>query len=455
MARILIVDDEQSMRDFLRLMLERQKYVVTTAANGELAKRALAEHDYDMVITDVMMPDITGIELLEHVKRVSPDTAVIVITAYASHDTAVEAMKLGAEDYITKPFNVDEFSIIIRRSLQRKKLAEENVQLRQQLGKEFRFENIIGKSRPMIELYNIISRVATTPTTVLITGESGTGKELVAKAIHFNSPRAENRFVSINCGALPETLLESELFGYEKGAFTGAERTRIGLFESASGGTLFLDEIGNTPYPMQVKLLRAMQERRIRRVGGTDEIPVDVRIIAATNVDLDTLVKGGSFREDLYYRVNVIRILLPPLRERQEDVMLLALHFLDKYASASQRPIRGFADSARSRLEAYSWPGNVRELENAIERAVALETGEVITEAALPDNIRFAAPMRQTDQVHIPLEGIDLEEYLEELRKKFVLRAMEISGNRQTEAARLLGMTPRSIRYLLDKYDLK
>jgi two-component system, NtrC family, response regulator PilR len=454
MASILIVDDEQSMRDFLRVMMQKQGYDVQTASSGSEAKERMRAGGIDLVVTDVMMPDVSGIDLLEHIKREMPDTSVIVITAYASHDTAVEAMKLGAEDYITKPFNVDEFAIIVRRTLQRKELAEENVQLRRELKREHSFENIIGKSRPMIELFNVIERVAATPTTVLITGDSGTGKELVARAIHFNSPRADKRFISVNCGALPDTLLESELFGYEKGAFTGADRRKIGLFESAAGGTLFLDEIGNTPSPMQVKLLRAMQERRLRRVGGTEEIPVDVRIIAATNVDLEELVEEGTFREDLYYRVNVIRINIPPLRERREDIMLLALHFLDKFASAANRPIRGFSDSARRLLESYRWPGNVRELENAIERAVALEAGEVITEASLPDSIRHSET-RKPEEIVIPPEGIDLEKHLEELRKSYVQRAMDLCDNRQTDAARLLQMTPRSLRYLLDKYDLK
>jgi two-component system response regulator PilR (NtrC family) len=455
MARILVVDDEQSMRDFLRMMLSKQEYEVVTAASGDEAKRELEAGDFDMVITDIKMPDMTGIELLEHCKQVTPKTPVIIITAYASHDTAVEAMKLGAEDYITKPFNVDEFSIIVRRSLQRKQLAEENIMLRRELQREHSFENIVGKSRPMIELFRMIERVAATPSTVLITGESGTGKELVARAIHFNSPRADHRFVSINCGGLPETLLESELFGHEKGAFTGADRTKIGLFESAGGGTLFLDEIGNTPMSMQVKLLRAMQERRIRRVGGNDERPVDVRLIAATNVNLERLVKDGKFREDLYYRVNVIHIVIPPLRERREDIMLLALHFLDKYASAAGRPIRGFADSARRCLEAYSWPGNVRELENAIERSVALEPGEVITADSLPEQIRAVRPPEGHEDINIPDTGFDLEEYLEGLRRLYVATAMAKAENKQTKAADLLGMTTRSLRYLLDKYDLR
>ena len=455
MARILVVDDEQSMRDFLRMMLEKQDYEVITSPSGTEALNEIRKSAVDLVITDIKMPDMGGIELLERVKKVNPETGVIVITAYGSHETAVEAMKLGAEDYITKPFDVDEFSIIIRRSLQRKQLAEENILLRRELQKEHSFESIIGKSRPMIELFKLIERVAATPSTVLITGESGTGKELVAKAIHFNSPRAEHRFVSINCGALPETLLESELFGHEKGSFTGADRTKAGLFESASGGTLFLDEIGNTPIPMQVKLLRAMQERKIRRVGDTRERPVDARVIAATNVDLENLIQQGSFRKDLYYRVNVICINLPPLRERREDIMLLAMHFLDKYAAAAELSIRGFADSARRYLENYDWPGNVRELENAIERAVALETTDVITSASLPDSIRSAGAPEVIDHQGLPEEGFDMEGRLEELRKHYVIAAMERSRNKQNRAAKMLGITARSLRYLLDKYDLR
>ena len=455
MARILIVDDEQSMRDFLRVMLEKQNYQVTVASSGLKAKDHLIEMDYDLVITDVMMPDITGIQLLEFCQQHCPETPVIVITAYASHDTAVEAMKLGADDYITKPFNVDEFGIIVRRSIQRKQLAEENVQLKKELEKGHTFENIIGKSRPMIQLFNIIERISSTPTTVLITGDSGTGKELVAKAIHFNSPRSQKRFVSINCGALPESLLESELFGYEKGSFTGADKRKIGLFESAEGGTVFLDEIGTTPMTMQVKLLRAMQERKIRRVGGTEEIPIDIRIIAATNEDLEDEVKKGNFREDLYYRVNVIRINMPPLKDRQEDIMLLALHFLEKFTNLASRPIRGFSDSARRSLESYHWPGNVRELENAVERAVALETGNVITASSLPDNISSAAPKLRDTKVTLPREGFDLEAHMEEIRKGYVIQAMENAEGKQVKAAKLLGLTPRSLRYLLDKYELK
>jgi two-component system response regulator PilR (NtrC family) len=453
--KILIVDDERSMRDFLRKMLEKQDYEVKAVGSGADALAELQSESFDLMITDIRMPDISGIELMEQSKRISPDTIVIVITAYASHDTAVEAMKLGAEDYVTKPFDVDEFSIIVRRALTRKRLAEENVLLRKELQREHRFENIIGKSRPMIELFRLIERVAATPSTVLINGESGTGKELVARAIHYNSPRNSHPFVSINCGALPETLLESELFGHEKGSFTGADRTKPGLFESAGGGTLFLDEIGNTPMSMQVKLLRAMQERRIRRVGGTEERAVDVRIIAATNVDLEKLVAEGSFREDLYYRVNVIKIDLPPLRKRREDIMLLALHFLDKYAAAAGRPIRGFAESARRGLESYSWPGNVRELENAIERAVALETSDVVTAASLPDHVSSSKILPSGEAMDIPAEGFDMERHLDSLRRNYLKAAMERADGRQTRAAELLGLSTRSLRYLLDKFKMK
>jgi len=455
MAQILIVDDEQSMRDFLSVMLKKSNYDVSTAADGTEAKKLIDSEEFDLVITDVMMPDISGIDILEYVKSRHPETAVLIITAYASHDTAVEAMKLGAEDYITKPFNIDEFSLIVNRSLQRKQLAEENIALRKELQREHAYESIVGKSRPMIELFNLIERIAATPTTVMITGESGTGKELVARAIHFNSRRSKHRFVSINCGALPESLLESELFGYEKGAFTGADKRKTGLFEAADGGTVFLDEIGETPHPMQVKLLRTMQERTIRRVGGHDEIPVDVRIIAATNVDLEELVNSGEFREDLYYRVNVIRVALPSLRERSEDIMLLSLHFLDKYATLAGRAMNGFAESARRCLENYHWPGNVRELENAIERAVALEPNQVITEASLPDTVRQASQNNAPKSVSIPNEGFELEPYLEDLRMTYVKKAMDITVGKQTEAAKLLGMSTRSLRYLLDKYDLK
>src|SRR5438132_2321152 len=390
-ARVLVVDDEKSMRDLLSITLEKEGYDVLTAAGGEAAIEALRRDATDAVITDLRMPKVDGLQVLRAAKEISPDVAVIVLTAVASTETAVEAMKLGAYDYITKPFKLDEVSLIVRNALERKRLRDENLYLRKQLETQHRFENIIGKSGRILEVFDTIRKISDSPSTAMITGESGTGKELVARAIHFNSLRRDRPFVAVNCGAVPETLLESELFGHMRGAFTGADSNKKGLMEVAEGGTIFLDEIGETTPSMQVKLLRVLQDRRFRRLGGTEEVQADIRVISATNQDLQKLVANGRFREDLFYRINVIQMHLPPLRERREDIPILADHFLSKYAEQMKKPVRSVAHDSLALLQAYAWPGNVRELENVIERAVALEQTPAVLPDSLPLHIRGAA----------------------------------------------------------------
>ncbi|MEE9219330.1 MAG: sigma-54 dependent transcriptional regulator, partial [Acidobacteriota bacterium] len=368
---------------------------------------------------------------------------------------AIEALKLGACDYVIKPFNVDELKIVIRNALERRRLVSENQELKKELRGRYRFEELIGRSAKMKSVLALVEKIASTSSTVLIQGESGTGKELVARAIHFNSARAERAFISINCGALPDELLESELFGHTKGSFTGAVASKKGLFEVADGGTLFLDEIGDTSAAMQVKLLRVLQERRIRRVGGTEEIPVDVRVIAATNQDLAQGVRERRFREDLFYRINVIPLQLPPLREKREDIPVLAEHFLVKMRSQMRRPVRGISRRSMELLESYHWPGNVRELENAIERAVALESADTIQPQSLPGEVRQEGETRPpAPGIELREEGVDLESRLEELRCRTMRQALEKCDGVQSHAARLLGMSFRSFRYFAKKYGL-
>jgi two-component system response regulator PilR (NtrC family) len=370
--RILIVDDELSMRDMLVILLKKEGLDVRPAGSRAEAAAVLREGPVDLVLTDVKLPDGDGLEILRHVKAASPETAVVVMTAFGTTEMAVAARKLGAEAYILKPFDVDELRIVVRDALANRSLREENIRLRREVGQAYGLDRVIGVSEVMASLFEMVRAIAPTSSTVLITGESGTGKELVARAIHGLSSRSDGPFVSVNCGALPDTLLESELFGYVKGAFTDARQSKKGLFEAAHGGTLFLDEVGETSLAMQVKLLRALQERRIRRVGGTDETEVDVRVISATNAPLEELVKQKRFREDLYYRLQVIPIHTPPLRERREDIPLLAQHFLERFARVMDKRVAKISDETLRILERHSWPGNVRELENVIERAVAL-----------------------------------------------------------------------------------
>jgi len=449
--RVLVVEDERSMRDLLALMLRKEGYGVETADGGVQATSRLAKEGFDLVITDVSMPGMTGLELLRHVRRTSPDASVILMTAYGTKETAIEALNEGAAYYVEKPFDLDEMKVVVKKTLDQKRIASENADLKSEnrglkaeLQGRYRFDGLVGKSAKMRTIFQLIERVAGTGSTIMISGESGTGKELIARAIHYNSGRGDRAFVSINCGALPDELLESELFGHMKGSFTGAVATKKGLFEVADGGTIFLDEIGETSPATQIKLLRVLQERTIRRVGGTEEIPVDVRVITATNQDLDAMVREKRFREDLFYRINVIPIRMPALREKPEDIPALAEHFLEKCRAAMGKTLQGISEEAMVHLEGYAWPGNVRELENVIERAVALEAGDVIGAESLPRELRSGRPE----------SGIDLETHLEDLRRRYMVEAMERCHGVQTRAAEFLGMTFRSFRYFAKKYGL-
>ncbi|MBI4161315.1 MAG: sigma-54-dependent Fis family transcriptional regulator [Acidobacteria bacterium] len=452
--RLLIVDDEQGMRDLLSIMLRKEGYAVDLAATGEEALEKISRDVYDLIVTDISMPGVDGIGVLRRVREIAPDLPTIVITAYASTESAIEALKLGAYDYIVKPFDVEEFKIVIGNALERKRLERENQYLRRELHEQYRFEGFVGKSPKMREIFSLVERIAGTNSTVLVSGESGTGKELIARATHYNSPRRDRPFVSINCGALTDPLLESELFGHMKGSFTGAVTTKKGLFEVADGGTLFLDEIGETSPAMQIKLLRVLQERRIRRVGGTEEIEVDVRVIAATNQELEALVEERKFREDLFYRINVIQIRMPPLREKKEDIPDLVRHFLNKYSRLVGKQVEGITPEAEGCLTRYGWPGNVRELENTIERAVALETTPRIQVENLTQAIRQNGRGRTEFPTSLPEDGVALEEHLEKLRARFMLEALERANGVQSRAAELLGMSFRSFRYFAKKYSL-
>jgi len=460
LSRILVVDDEESMRQLLEIALGKEGYRLTLAESGRKATEIFDKSSYDLVISDIKMPDMSGVEVLRHVKETDPSVPVIMITAYASAETAVEALRLGAYDYLTKPFKLEELKANIRNALEKVRLKRENETLKRELKKTQGLDSMLGGSPVMLELFEHIKSVATTNSTVLITGESGTGKELAAKAMHVRSPRASEPFVSINCGALPETLLESELFGHLKGSFTGATTNHKGLFEVAHRGTILLDEIAEMSPTMQVKFLRVLQEKKIRRIGSTEEIEVDVRILAATNKDLERAVQDRTFREDLYYRLNVIPIHMPPLRERREDIPLLATHFLAKSSASTKKNLTKISEEAMERLSVYDWPGNVRELENVIERAVALETSGVILPERLPDKIRDfgTAPAPAPAAVStegFPDEGIDFGEKVSNLERSLLAGAMEKAGGVQTKAARLLNMNLRSFRYLLQKYGLR
>ena len=449
--RILIVDDEESLLEFLRLLFEEEGFEVTTAPSLAEGRARAAERDHDLILCDITMPDGNGLDLLREVKLRDPHAAVIMMTAYSSTESAIEAMKRGAYDYISKPFDVEELKVLAERALEKTALEEQNVYLRRELEGRYGFPNIIGVSRRMREIFSLVERVAKTGSTVLIHGESGTGKELIARAIHFAGPRSGGKFLSINCGALPENLLESELFGHVKGAFTGAVREKKGLFQEADQGTLFLDEIGEMTPAMQVKLLRALQERTVRRVGSTREETVDVRIIAATNQNLEARIAEGEFREDLYYRIHVIPVDLPPLRHRREDIPLLVEHFLKKFSEQMglAEPKRISVDAVRV-FEGYQWPGNVRELENVIERAVALSAEPTITTRDLPAELFESRPIGDR-AVTLPDEGLDLEAYLESIRVQLMTQALDRTGGVQTQAAELLGISFRSFRYYAKK----
>ncbi len=457
MSRILVVDNEKSMREMLSIALKKEGYEVETARNGEVAVEMVESSDYDVVITDINMPRSNGIDVLNAVNRVRPETPVIMMTGYASPETAVETMKKGAYDYITKPFNMEDFKLVIRNASEKKQLTEENTYLKSALKNKYQFGNIIGKNEGMKKVFDYIEKVSNSNATVLIGGESGTGKELVAKALHYNSSRKNYPFISINCGAVPENLLESELFGHEKGAFTSADSTKIGLMEAAHKGTFFLDEVYDAPLSIQVKLLRVLQEREMTRVGGTQPIKVDLRILAATNRDLAEGVKQKVFREDLYYRLKVITIELPPLRKRKEDIPLLVQHFLNKYNEQHDRDhmIQGIGPEALKCLENYAWPGNIRELENTIERAVVLETGDLIGISSLPEEI-FKAPS-PVDNLVPSIEGdppVDLEKTLDGIEKSMLLGALSKTDGMINKAAKLLNLSFRSMRYRVKKHNI-
>ncbi len=454
MDRILIVDDEKGMRDLLSIMLRNDGRRVDAAESATRARELVSKTSYDLIISDIAMPDGSGVDVLRAAKEIQPDTIVILITAYASTESAIEALKLGAYDYIIKPFDIEEMRIVLKNALERRQLERENTLLKRELKESSRFDDLVGESPAMEKVRAMLDRVASTNSTVLIWGESGTGKELAARAIHRRSPRRAKQFVSINCGALPDELLESELFGHVKGSFTGAVATKKGLFEVADGGTIFLDEIGDTSPAMQIKLLRVLQEREIRRVGGTEQLEVDVRVIAATNQDLESLVREKRFREDLFYRINVIAIQMPPLREKREDIPVLANHFLAKCTRMMGKKIREISPEAMRQLMEYGWPGNVRELENVIERAVALET----TDQIMPGSFSRDVTARTDSVAPLPAvledRGIDLETQLEQLRERFMNEALSRTHGVQTRAAELLGMSFRSFRYFAKKYNL-
>lgn len=454
MEKILIVDDERSMRDVLSIMLKRAGYAVTVATDAEEAIGEINKEIFDLVITDLKMPKGSGLDVLKSVKAASPETMVLVVTAFASTESAVEAMKQGAYDFLTKPFQVDEVQLIVKNALEKRRLSTENVLLKREMASHSSFARIIGQSEAMQKVFDVVRKVADTRSNVLVCGESGTGKELIARAIHFHSARSQQPFVTVNCSALPETLLESELFGHMKGSFTGAVANKAGLFEVANGGTIFLDEIGETTLATQVKLLRVIQEREFRRVGGNQDVKVDVRIIAATNRDLERAVADGTFREDLYYRLDVIPIRLPPLRERTGDIPLLTQHFLEQLSRESGRQVPVLTPESMRILQSHEWRGNVRELENLIERVVAFYTGSPITDEDVRGWLhRPSAPQPYSSD--LPPEGLDLENYINNIEKELLLKALERAKWVKKKAARLLHLNTRSFRYRLEKYAIK
>jgi two-component system, NtrC family, response regulator PilR len=456
MASILVCDDQRSICEMLDISLRKEGHRVETVNAGEAAKKKLSSANYEVLITDIKMPQTDGIEVLRFARQSSPDTSVILITAVEDYEAAVQAVRVGAFDYIHKgPGLMEELKVSVGRALRTLTLQRENFAFKRDAASRNSLDNIIGQSPAVEKLKATIRTIAPTSSTVLIYGESGTGKELVARAVHACSPRSSEPFVSINCGAFPETLLESELFGYVKGAFTGANQNKLGLFEVANGGTIFLDEISEMSVSMQVKLLRVLQERSIRPVGGTQEAAIDVRVIAATNKDLNEMVRASTFREDLYYRVSVIPIQVPPLRERREDLELLANHFLKKYAAAAQKSIVRLAPESLDGLKSYDWPGNVRELENTIERAVALETGQELNvqlDSGSP-RLRNAASAASSVPSVTP-DGLDFEKYVAQIERSLIESALEQTGGVQTRAAELLKVSYRSFRHLLKKYDI-
>ena len=450
--KILVVDDEPGMRSLLHKVLTKEGYFVTTAEAGEDAIEAMAGEDFDLAVLDIEMPGMNGIELLKRIKASAPGLNVVMITAYGSLQSAVDAMRLGAYDYLTKPFQMEEIKLVVEKALERERLMSENRALHEELEGHYRFTGIIGKSPKMEEVYGLVESVAATNASVLIQGESGTGKELIARSIHYNSRRKDRPLVILNCAALAEGVLESELFGHEKGAFTGAIKQKSGRFELAHHGTLFLDEIGDIPIPTQIKLLRVLQEHEFERVGGEKTIRVDVRIIAATNKDLMAAVKEGRFREDLYYRLNVLTVNMPPLRERREDIPELARYFLKRFAAETGKKLAGIEDRAMEMLARYDWPGNVRELENIVERAVVLEKGPMVTPASLPISLQGEGGAGGT--VSVPEGKGSITDMLEYMERQLIVKALKDSDGSQTAAAAALGLKRSTLRYKLEKYGL-
>ncbi|MEW6542124.1 MAG: sigma-54 dependent transcriptional regulator [Nitrospirota bacterium] len=451
-AKILVVDDDAVARDLLVEALRKEGYGVESVADGHEAIRRGRETKFDLVLTDMRMGAVDGMTVLREFKQFSPETSTVLLTAFGSMEGAIEAIKQGAYDYLAKPFKKEEIKLVVRRALEHNRLVRENTRFREELREREGRSQLVGSSPPMLEVYKLVARVAGGKSTVLLEGESGTGKELIAHAIHANSPRRDRAFVPVNCAALPETLLESELFGHEKGAFTGAVGAKPGLFETADGGTLFLDEIGDVGSSVQVKLLRVIQDQEVRRVGGTGASKVDVRIIAATHRNLEALVKEGRFREDLFYRLNVVRIVLPPLRERREDVPMLAHHFLQKF-SAGSAPIMGFVPETLALLQRYRWPGNVRELENVIERAVSLSHGPLIMPDDLPEAVRRAGAEPWSEAAGQgagePLATLD------EMEKRHLLKALRETGGNKARAAKLLGIDRRTLYRMAERFGLE
>ena len=452
-ASILVVDDEEVMRDVLQTLLEQHGHEVRLAADGAEALVLAQAQSFDAAIVDVMLPEIGGIELLEELKKLDAELAVLMITAFASVETAIDAMRKGAFDYVAKPFKHDELLHILNNALKQRRLQDENRQLRTALKDQARFTDIVGKSPRMLEVFGLITQAAPSRSTILVMGESGTGKELVAKAIHANSNRADKPFVVVNSGNLPPDLLESNLFGHVRGAFTGAIQAKKGLFEIADRGTLFFDEIGNIPVDTQAKLLRVMQEREFMRLGGVDTLRVDVRIVAATNVDLKRAVEEGRFREDLYYRLNVICVQLPPLRNRKEDIPALVTHFVQKYAEENEKLVTGVTPEAMQVLLDYDWPGNVRELENVIERGVVLTTDEQIDRGLIPDHVR-QTPTFHVPQLVVPPEGINLRDVISGFERRLIESTLEATAGVQKEAARLLGLKPTTLNEMIKRHNI-
>ncbi|MCA2004869.1 MAG: sigma-54 dependent transcriptional regulator [Ignavibacterium sp.] len=448
---ILIIDDEQSQREVLKGFLEKKNYKVITASSGNEGLELINQEQVDIVLSDYKMPDKTGIEVLEEVKRINPEISFVLMTAYGTIENAVKAMRLGAYDYLSKPIDLEELELLLGKIIENKSLKSEVNFLRQQLQEKFKIDSFVSTSPKMQEVLSVAARAAESKATVLITGESGTGKEVLAKSIHYISTRKDKPFVAVNVPALPETLLESELFGHEKGAFTGADKTRMGRFELANKGTIFLDEIGDIPMNLQVKLLRVLQEHKIERLGSNESIDVDVRVIAATHQNLEQKIKDGTFREDLFYRLNVISIHIPPLRERKEDIMPLIEHFIKKYAQENDKPNLEISKEAVDYLMKYNYPGNVRELENIIERAVVLSRQNIITVNDLPSNVKGFKT--ETDPIFD--EEKTLTEQVEALEKKLIYDALTKANGNQSLAGRMLGITERNLRYKMQKYGIK